>query len=507
MAKYEEKEYDVVIIGSGLGGLACGVMLAKEGKSVCILEKNKQIGGTLQTFARDKVIFDSGVHYVGGLDEGQNLHQLFKYLGIIDKVKMRKMDMNMFECIWLKDDDTVYKYAQGYENFIRTLSEQFPGEEDNLRKYCAKIKKVCSTFPLYNLREGDYQEKLESLGEDALTFIESVTDNIKLRSILGATNMLYAGEAGKTPLYVHALVINSYIESSYRFVDGGSQIAKYLSREITSRDGVILKHANVKQIVENDGVISHVELEDGRHFRGKYFISNVHPHNTMKMTQSSMIKKAYRHRMESIENTIGTFYINAVMKKDAYPYFNHNFYCFETEDVWKVGEHTEESWPLGYAFYCSASSKSEKYSDAITIMAYMHYDEVKKWESTFNTVSNEQSRGEDYESFKIAKAEKLLDVVEKRFPGFRGAVESYYCASPLTARDYLGTDDGALYGFSKDYRDPIKTFISPRTKIPNLLLTGQNLNLHGILGVTVSAVVTTSHILGMSNLIKKIQNA
>src|SRR6218665_1979960 len=99
MAKHEEKEYDIVIIGSGLGGLACGVMLAKEGKSVCILEKNKQIGGTLQTFARDKVIFDSGVHYVGGLDKGQNLYQLFKYLGIMDKLKLRKMDEDGFAVI------------------------------------------------------------------------------------------------------------------------------------------------------------------------------------------------------------------------------------------------------------------------------------------------------------------------------------------------------------------------------------------------------------------------
>lgn len=507
MKKYEDDHYDVVIIGSGLGGLACGVMFAKEGKSVCILEKNQQIGGTLQTFSRDKVIFDSGVHYVGGMDEGQNMHQLFKYLGILDKLKYRKMDMDMFEAIILKDDDTIYKYAQGYENFIQTLSAQFPGEEENLRRYCDKIKKVCSTFPLYNLREGDYIEKLESLGEDASSFIASITDNPKLRSILGATNMLYAGEENKSPLYVHALIINSYIESSYRFVDGGSQIGKYLGREITSRGGVILKHANVVKIVEKGGVVDHVLLEDGRKFRGDIFISNLHPHNTMKITESTMIKKVYRHRMEKLDNTISTFYINAVMKKDAFPYLNHNYYCFDCDNVWRVGEHTEENWPLGYAFYCSASSKSEEFSDAVTIMAYMRYDEVRQWENTFNTVAKEGDRGASYEEFKIRKAEKLLDVVEKKFPRFRDAIESYYCASPLTARDYLGTDDGSLYGFSKDYADPIRTFISPKTKIPNLLLTGQNLNLHGVLGVTVSAVVTASQILGMSNLVKKIQDA
>ena len=98
------EQYDIVIVGSGLGGLACGTILAKEGYKVCILEKNKQIGGNLQTYVRDRVIFDSGVHYVGGLDKGQNLYQLFKYLGIMDKLKLRKMDEDVFDAVVFEGD-------------------------------------------------------------------------------------------------------------------------------------------------------------------------------------------------------------------------------------------------------------------------------------------------------------------------------------------------------------------------------------------------------------------
>ena len=83
--------FDIVIIGSGVGGLVCGDILSKEGYSVCIIEKNKQIGGCLQTYARDKIVFDSGVHYLGGLNKGQNLYQLFKYLGLMEKLKLQKM--------------------------------------------------------------------------------------------------------------------------------------------------------------------------------------------------------------------------------------------------------------------------------------------------------------------------------------------------------------------------------------------------------------------------------
>jgi len=101
----------------------------------------------------------------------------------------------------------------------------------------------------------------------------------------------------------------------------------------------------------------------------------------------------------------------------------------------------------------------------------------------------------------------LLDCVEEKFPGLRKAIKSYYTATPLSYRDYIGTDDGSMYGIAKDYSNPLKTFISPRTKIPNLYLTGQNLNLHGILGATMSGLVTSVAFLGNEDIIEKIRNA
>ena len=128
----ESKKYDVVILGSGMGGLSCGYILAKEGYKVCILEKNRQLGGSLQIFSRDKVLFDTGIHYIGGLSEGQNLNSYFKYLGLMDKIKLKQMDMDGFDHITFRGDPVVYKHAQGYDNFIRVLSEQFPEEKENL---------------------------------------------------------------------------------------------------------------------------------------------------------------------------------------------------------------------------------------------------------------------------------------------------------------------------------------------------------------------------------------
>ena len=91
MSIFENKK-DVIIAGSGLGGLVCGYILAKNGYHVSIFEKNQQIGGCLQTFVRKGVKFDTGMHYIGSLDEGQLMHRLFKYLNLWEDVRLSPLD-------------------------------------------------------------------------------------------------------------------------------------------------------------------------------------------------------------------------------------------------------------------------------------------------------------------------------------------------------------------------------------------------------------------------------
>ena len=379
-----------------MGGLVCADILGREGYKVCVLEKNKQIGGSLQTYVRDKVIFDSGVHYLGGLEKGQNLYQIFQYLGLMDKLKLQRQDIDAFDKILIEGDDTIYDFAQGYENFISKLLVHFPAEEQALRKYCDKIKEVCSKFPLYNLRSAaDFNEKSDVLEIDTKGYIDSLTTNEKLRGLLGANNALYAGQADKTPFYVHALILNSYIESSWKCVDGGSQIAKLLAQNIKAQGGKILRNSEVKAIVEENGFVTYAEVVNGNRVYGDSFISNMHPVKTLELTQTPMIKNAYRNRLKGLENSVSAFTLNIVFKKDTFKYFKHNYYCGREGYVWSTAEHTEENWPLGYAIFCGASSKSEEYAEGLSVLAYMRFEEVAAWKDTFNTISERKRQGRD----------------------------------------------------------------------------------------------------------------
>lgn len=503
----EEHPYDFVIIGSGLGGLECGYILADEGYSVCVLEKNHQLGGNLQVFSREKVAFDTGVHYIGGLEEGQNLHQMFKYFGLMDKLKLVKMD-SKFDRITFNGDPQEYYHAQGYDAFAKSLIEQFPDEEAVILKYCNTVKEICGHFPLYNLeysQESYLEDKV--LGIGIKEYLEDLTENEKLRAVLGGSNLLYAGIADKTPLYVHALIVNTYIESSYRCIDGGAQIAKHLAKSIREKGGEVLKRTEVVSFDYENNNISCAVTEDGKRFYGKTFISNIHPQDTLRMVEEHRMRKAYINRIQSLENSVSAFILNIVCKPETFEYLNYNYYHHKTLDVWRGVDEDNSTWPSTYMFSTPAHGENQKYAKGIIVLAYMKYSEVKEWEKTLKTVVKPSERGEAYEQFKKEKVEVVLKEVEKKFPNIRECIQSVYSSTPLTYRDYIGNSDGSIYGVVKDFKAPLKTFMTPKTKIPNLYLTGQNINLHGILGVSISSLVTCSEFVDKKYLLEKIRNA
>ncbi|HNR86106.1 MAG TPA: all-trans-retinol 13,14-reductase, partial [Taishania sp.] len=84
-------------------------------------------------------------------------------------------------------------------------------------------------------------------------------------------------------------------------------------------------------------------------------------------------------------------------------------------------------------------------------------------------------------------------------------IEEVHSSTPLTFRDYLGNLEGEMYGIEKDFNNPIKTIINPKTKIDNLYLTGQNIVFHGILGATIGAFVTSFNFVDANKIINSIK--
>jgi all-trans-retinol 13,14-reductase len=509
MQEVSGKEYDFVIIGSGLGGLACAYILASEGHSVIVLEKNHQIGGHLQVYSRDKTIFDTGVHYVGSMNKGENLYQFFKYFEILDKMKLKRLDDEKFDVVRF-DDGSEYAYGQGYEQFIKNMTGYFPGEKDAIITYCNKIKETCSKFPLYNLEASgaNYQMDSSIMELNAYDYIASITQNERLRNVLAGSNQLYAGVKEMTPFYVHALIMNSYFSGAYKFIDGGSQIAIQLSRRIRKFGGEILKRKKVVGAQYNEaGAITGVVLENGEIFRGKQYISNVHPAVTIDIFGEERFLQVYRNRIRNLKNSISTFLVHLSFHENTFEYLNYNIYQHHIEDVWGGVDYAQETWPQTYFICTPYISKNDKYADSMSIMTYMNTEETSEWSHTHHTVAEPGVREDTYLAFKKSKEEQVIKRIEEVFPGITEKIKAVHSASPLTFRDYIGNKDGSLYGVMSSSISPTRTQINTKTRIPNLHLTGQNISMHGILGVTVSAFVTCFAFVDKEKLIQKVKNA
>ena len=494
-----DNKFDIIIAGSGLGGLICGYILAKNGYKVAIFEKNLQIGGCLQTFTRKGVKFDTGMHYIGSMEEGQILHKFFKYFNLLDDVKLSPLNKNGFEVISI--GGKIYKYAIGNENFVDVLTQQFPENCDEIRNYVEKMKAVANASPLYNLQKinSDIYIDTEYFTTSVNDFIASCTINEKLRNVLAGNLPLFAGVKDKTPIYVQALLNNFYLQSAYRIVGGSDTIAFSLAKSIEKFGGKIYKNTEVAEFLCDEKKMTKIRLINGQEFESQYFISNIHPQVSISKINSPLLRKVYRDRIANIENTISNFTVFLIFKKNSVKYLDYNFYYYENENVWECENYKPEDFSQSYLYMHQAVEQGEQYAESAQIIAYMRYDEVKRWENT-----KRGKRGHGYEDFKHRKAEQLINKLNEQFPDIKNCISNYYTSSPLTYRDYTATVNGSMYGILRDKNYPMQTRISQRTKIPNFFFTGQNINSHGILGVTIGAIITAAEIVGKEKIINEI---
>lgn len=489
------KNNRVVIIGAGLGGLQCGYILAKNGYDVTVLEQERVVGGCLQSFARRGTLFDTGFHYVGALGEGEALNRLFTYFDLMS-LPWKKLDADCFDEIVIGDKS--YPYAMGHNNFYNRLVEYFPHEREGLKNYIALLKRVGDhIFDNLKLKEGEKSLSNTYFVQSAYKFLTETIQDPILRQVLSGASLKMELKADTLPLYTFAQINDSFIRSSWRLMGGGQQLVDKLAHSIESMGGSVITATAVISIVEKDGRVAGVRADNGNFYEADWVISNVHPALTVSLVEEgSMMRPIYRRRIKSLENTFGMFTANILLKKDCLPYINKNIFVHKADtDMWNVRFDRTESVLVSMP----AQPDDVTYSPSIDLLSPMSWQEVVKWAD-----KPAGRRGEDYVTFKQAKTEQCLQLIEHRLPHLRDAIEHIYTSTPLTYHNYTTTNQGCAYGIRKDYDNVIMTMLTPRTPVPGLLQTGQNLNLHGIMGVSMTSLYTCAEILGLETIRKEI---
>jgi len=481
-----------VVIGSGIGGLSCAAALAGTGGwRVTVLEAGTVAGGCLQCFTRGGVKFETGMHFVGSAARGETLDRLLRWLDVRDDLTLTRLDPDGYDVISLAGQR--YRFANGSEAFVETLAADFPHERDHLMRYCELVAQVAGASSLHSLRhvESDAamntQYQLRSIDE----VLAEVTGDERLRRVLAGNIPLLAAERGKTPFAAHAFITDFYNRSAWRVAGGSDAIAQALVASVRRRGGEVLTGKRVTHIDVGYRGVKGVTTADGDHYEADTVIAAIHPARLVELTDTPLLRPAYRQRVQSLPETVGGFTIYLSFKPGEVPYMNHNFYGYAQDTPWDCERYTADNWPLGYLYMHMSEGEGQRYARSGVILSYMRWEEVSRWLGT-----RPGRRGADYEEMKREHAERLLRLVERDHPGLRNHIAATYTSTPLTYRDYTGTERGSMYGIAKDIALGPACRVHHRTRVPGLLLAGQNINSHGILGVLVGTMVTCTELLG-----------
>ncbi len=493
----------VVVIGSGLGGLSTGVVLAKNGWHVTVLEQGDQIGGCLQCFSRRGVKFETGMHFIGSAAPGQTLDKLMRYMEIDRSVTLSQLDPSGYDVVALGGQ--TYRFANGREAFINQMTEYFPHQHANLVRYYDLIEEIANASSLHSLKYAETDKVL--IPEYQMRSIDGVLNEIisdpLLAKVLVGNLPLYAAEKGKTPFSTHAFIMDFYNQSAFRIRGGSDNVATALAATIRRYGGEVYSRSKATQIVCDDTHAVAVEINGKDTIPCDCVISDAHPVRTLELlSDTHLIRPAFRKRVCSIPQTVGGFSVYLHFKEDEVPYMNYNYYGYQGDTPWNCENYTEASWPEGFLYMHFCPEGEPKCATTGVVLSYMRMDDVEQWKGT-----RVGHRGQDYNEFKERKAERLLDVLEQHFPGIRSKIKHYYTSTPLTYLDYLGTEGGSMYGNAKDIAQSSAYRVPQRTRIPNVLLTGQNINSHGMLGVLVGTIVTCSELLTARTIYSQIQEA
>jgi len=516
------EKYDAVVIGSGMGGLTTAALLSDLGWTVCVLEQHYTAGGYTHSYERNGYEWDVGVHYIGDVGAKTRTRQMFDYLSG-GKLEWAPMD-DEYDRFYI--GDKVFNAQAGKQQYRDNLIRQFPNEEKAIDRYLALLDKAGSAMTAFGMTRvlGFWQrvamwpylalKSSRSLFKTTYDVLSELTDDKDLIAVLCGQ----WGDMGLPPkqstFLVHSMIVRHYLYGGFYPVGGSWKIADSIIPKIQASGGEVFTYARVSQIVVEDGRVRGVEMNDGHRIECGCVISSAGVGNTFNELLPGKVAETagYTRRLDTVEPSfahLGVYIgLKGTAKELGLP--KTNFWIYPDNDydgaVERFMANADEAFPVVYISFPSA--KDPDYLNrhpgtaTIEIVAPAPYQWFEKWhDKTWG------KRGEDYEAFKEGLGERLMEYLYERLPELRGKVDYYEVSTPLSTNWFGGYQKGELYGLSHTPKRMQQKWLRPKTSIPGLWLTGQDILTCGVTGAMMAGMLTTTSIVGMrkmSPLMKRI---
>ncbi|XP_058477070.1 inactive all-trans-retinol 13,14-reductase [Solea solea] len=518
---------DVIVVGSGIGGLTAGATLAKAGKRVLVLEQHDQAGGCCHTYVEKGFEFDVGLHYIGQLHENSLLRIAF------DQISEGQLEFQQLEQhfdtirIGLGDEMREYTMVSGKTEMKTHLMKQFPDDTEAIEAYfklmkvvakkthyLATLKLIPQWISLFLLKSGIanfFSPVFRYSGTGATQFVNTLTSNKDLHIMF---SYLFYGVAPKdSSILINALLNHHYKRGAYYPKGGSSEIAFHIIRTIQKYGGNCLVRAPVSQILVNEkGAAYGVKVRKGQEeveVHAPVVVSNCGVFTTFQklLPPEVQVQDGIQERLNMMKHGRGSFLVFSGFDGTAeeLDLVSTNFWLFKNNNMDKSmddffslnKEEAPDNIPM--MFITMPSSKDPEANirhpgkSCMTILTMVKYEWFEDWKDT--TV---RKRGDEYYDYKMRFAKNLFDWACTLFPKIRDKLVFQDVATPLTNMHYLGAQRGAMYSAEHNLdRFHAEAVARNRcnTPVKNLYLSGQDVFSCGIAGALHGGLLCSSAVL------------
>ncbi|HVN81927.1 MAG TPA: NAD(P)/FAD-dependent oxidoreductase [Terriglobia bacterium] len=507
------EDWDAIVIGSGIGGLATATLLARYGrKRVLVLERHYVAGGFTHAFHRPGYAWDVGVHYIGQVQSASSpLRAAF------DNLTDGRLQWSPMPDVYdrVRIGDREYLFVSGRERFRQQLKSYFPSEADAIDNYLRSVQSCIRSRTSY-FTEKALPGPVAFLAGPLLRVpflrwarrttaeeLAAITTNGDLKAVLTAQWGDYGLPPSESSFAAHATIADHYFEGASYPVGGAPSIAASFAPTIESAGGHIALCAEVSQILlDRNQRACGVRMQDGREIRAGVVISDAGAWNTFSSLlppeapgASSALKELRRLPPSKAHLCL---YVGARGGAAELGLTGTNLWVHPTPDHDANLSRFERDpcAPFPMLFVSSPSAKDPDFErrypghSTLEVITPVPYAWFKDWGDT-----RWKHRGQDYDEFKENLADRLRQSLEQHVPAVQGKIEIAELSTPLSTRHFMNYQRGEIYGVSASPERYRLRCLTPRTAIRNLYLTGQDVCMLGVAGALMGGVLAASAIL------------
>lgn len=469
-----KKDYPVVIIGAGLGGLGCGALLAKQGFPVTVVEQHNIPGGYATSFDRagGKFTFDVSLHRIS---VSSDTKQLLKELGVLDKIEI----VNIPHTARVITPAHDIRMSTDLKQKAIRLSERFPNEKKGIENYFKEMQDVANELESLQLNRSrqNFPSRFPKLwkirNKTLAAFVDDFIKDPDLRESLTAGWGSFGLPPSKLSAFLY-VIASATGESNPCYIKSRSQDLSYaLAESIEESGGQIFYENLIQKIDIKNNTVSGVVTDQGDYLPAKIVISNANAITTLKkMLPPKTLPPDYINRIDSYKTSLSTFVIWLGLNQEISKTIKDSRIIIssgrgsEAEYLSCLRGEVEKVTPSVIIYDNYYKGYSKPGTSTVTIITMCGFQPWQRFESDYKA-----GRKADYKREKDRWTSILMKKVEeKAIPGLSSMVEVKEAATPLTNLYYTRNPGGAIYGFDQSVDNSFMKRIKNRVPVKGLYL-------------------------------------